>query len=164
MPTPEPIAAEDSVAWLIGNEILERIKALGLEGIPHERYEYLEVPLLKGRPTPCVMVGKFAIRATGDGTNESDDWAYTYLVTIASASRRDPDSNAKHNRRNSLWGERVRKLVHKRRITLPRVGVHWRDTQVTDAVERIPEAWRDQYLAQYLLIEVTQREVRELQP
>ena len=145
--------AGDSVYWQILHGVTETIRDLALPGIPRERVHHATVPVLDGKPTPCVLVTKTRERFDPSaGTNARDDVSYGVLVILVRASSRTTDGDSPNTRQLYSWRERVLGPFLGKRATFPLVGGCHIQTRIADGDPLIESRWLQQLDVQTLTL------------
>lgn len=150
---PEPVYSDTNYGTLL-YDAHQKILGLSLYNITSANTVVRKVPWDLNLATPSCIVSP-----TGEtqipGTNGEDDVEYGVMVTLCTRTNRDPDL---HIYRELKWRQDVRQAFHNKIDWCSLPSLILCTVEPGDAL--IPEAFRINYDAQYLLLRCRIREVR----
>lgn len=153
----EPVYSDTNFGQLLYDahqKVLGITFAVGAGELADASKQIRKVPWDLNLPTPNLIVSPVPETVQG-GTNGEDDVVYGVMVTLVTKTNRDP---VLHIYRELKWREQIRQAFHNKIDWTTTTGIVICTVEPGEAL--IPEAFRINYDAQYLLLRCQVREVR----
>lgn len=154
---PESLTLNDSSFGRLIDGAVTKLQAVGLTDIPNDRIVWRKRPWDKNLQTPYCIVSPAPEELT-DKTNDQTEVYYNLMISLVWASNLNLVEGLG---RELVWRQQVfTALHHARDIATLQAGHALLDVLVEPGEPILPEAFRDRFDAQYLLVKCWTRQNR----